>query len=77
MTKAIIDFSGYAGPDLFPAEQNIRDSMTIAASAFPLPVTDKNTNNDQKVAVTSEILPGILAAEKCFLQFPEIGFATR
>jgi hypothetical protein len=37
MTKAIIDFSGYTGPDLFPASQKIHDDMTTNAATFGSP----------------------------------------
>lgn len=37
MTKAIIDFSGYTGPELIPAAQQVHDSMTAAAATFPAP----------------------------------------
>jgi hypothetical protein len=37
MTKAIIDFSGYTGPQLIPAAQQVHDSMTTAAATFPAP----------------------------------------
>ena len=37
MTKAIIDFSGYSGPDLFPASQTIHDEMTTNAATFATP----------------------------------------
>jgi hypothetical protein len=39
MTKAIIDFSGYTGPDLFPAAQKIHDDTTTNAATFPAPPT--------------------------------------
>jgi len=37
MTKAIIDFSGYTGPDLFPASQTIHDEMTTNSATFGAP----------------------------------------
>lgn len=37
MIKAIIDFSGYTGPELVPAAQNIHDKMTAAAATFTAP----------------------------------------
>jgi len=37
MTKAIIDFSGYTGPDLFPASQTIHDEMTTNSATFTTP----------------------------------------
>jgi len=40
MTKAIIDFSGYSGPELITASQTIDDSMTPVMSQFPkCPIT--------------------------------------
>ena len=36
-TKAIIDFSGYAGGDLAPVAQNIHDEMTAHAATFGTP----------------------------------------
>lgn len=40
MTKAIIDFSGYSGPELLPAASAIHDGMVAAATTFPAPPTD-------------------------------------
>ena len=37
MTKAIIDFSGYSGPDLLPASQTIHDEITTNAATFATP----------------------------------------
>ena len=37
MTKAIIDFSGYTGPDLLPAGKTIHDKMTANAATFTTP----------------------------------------
>jgi len=39
MTKAIIDFSGYTGPELLPASQTIHDEMTTNAAVFTAPPT--------------------------------------
>ena len=36
-TKAIVDFSGYAGPALAPAAQTIHDQMTANAAIFTAP----------------------------------------
>src|SRR4051812_22451631 len=37
MTKAIIDFSGYTGPELTPVAQMIHDQMTANAVSFDSP----------------------------------------
>jgi hypothetical protein len=37
MTKAIIDFSGYTGPDLLPTSQTIHDNMDTNATTFTTP----------------------------------------
>ncbi|MEY2563247.1 MAG: hypothetical protein QOH88_1440 [Verrucomicrobiota bacterium] len=39
MTKAIIDFSGYTGPDLFPVAQKIHDDTTTNGATFTAPPT--------------------------------------
>ena len=36
-TKAIVDFSGYAGPDLGPVAHTIHDQLTANAATFPAP----------------------------------------
>jgi hypothetical protein len=37
MTKAIIDFSGYTGPDLLPVGKTLHDKMTANAATFTTP----------------------------------------
>ena len=37
MTKAIIDFSGYTGPELLPTSQKIHDDTTANAATFTNP----------------------------------------
>jgi hypothetical protein len=37
MTKAIIDFSGYTGPDLVPVGKTLHDKMTANAATFTTP----------------------------------------
>jgi hypothetical protein len=37
MTKAIIDFTGYSGPDLLPTAQTIHDDTTTNAATFTTP----------------------------------------
>src|SRR5947209_669669 len=37
MTKAVIDFSGYTGPELSPAAHAIHDEMTAHAATFGTP----------------------------------------
>src|SRR5438270_3724169 len=37
MTKAVIDFSGYTGPELSPAAHTIHDEMTANAATFGTP----------------------------------------
>ncbi len=37
MTKAIIDFSGYTGPELLPVSETIHDKMLANAATFTTP----------------------------------------